>query len=56
MMMFCDNCEGQFFYKKTAFTIGRVGHRTTWTIWKCMDCGLIKVVTENEEQKLEQKI
>ncbi len=50
MMMFCDNCEGQHFYKKTAFILGRIGHEITWTVWKCLECGLLKIIKKEPEE------
>jgi len=53
--MFCDNCEGQHFYKKSSFILGRIGHEIIWTAWKCMECSLLKIIKkELEETKAEK--
>ena len=54
-MMFCDNCEGQNFYKKASFILGRIGHEFLWTGWKCLECNLLKVVKEELNAKKTEK-
>ena len=50
--LFCKNCEGSEFTKRYGLTMGPTpdmeGVKITWSLYKCIEWGLLKLVTEEE--------
>jgi hypothetical protein len=51
--LFCQNCESSNFEKQSGLTMGPPdgfkGHKTTWILLKCKECGLFKLQVQEEE-------